>query len=323
MSKKLGLYVSLQENGRLSRTLVSVSGETMLEPTTVNEEILLFSELNFHYYAFVLDRIKISVEHLVTYDDDGYPGIDMRVFEFILDTVQDLIEEFEEDNLMCGTLTRTIVEDLISADNGSGSYPIEISLKIISCLSMAMQIQFAVNDILHDLRLRVPVDLQKKYRFLQETEFVQISKLQNLHAPEYVFRSLAEYYTFLLIHFISSQANVALCECCGRYFIPKTAKKTLYCDRILKDDKNCKTWGPILKHKLQAQNKKVIEEFDRTKQKLFKRQERATDPNKKVSGKDLSYQEYYTWLEQATKARDNYLAGRISTAEALAIIKVP
>ena len=323
MGKNLGLYVSLNDDGTLNRTLVSVAGETQLEPTTVKDEVILFSELSFYFYAFVVDRIKISSAFLMTKDTDGTPSIDMNVFEFIQDTVQDLIEEFEEDNLLYGTLTRTVVEDYVPKDDGTGLSPIEVTAKIIACLSNVMEFQFAVNDILRDLRFKVPIDYENKYRFLQEAEFIQISKLQNLHTPEYTFRSLAEYYMFLLIHFISSQPNVALCECCGRYFIPKTAKKTIYCDRIIKDEKSCKVWGPILKHKLQAQNKKVVEEFDRAKQKMYKRYERATDTNKKASPKDLTYLEYYEWLEKATQARDDYLAGKLSAEEALKVIKVP
>ena len=122
----------------------------------------------------------------------------------------------------------------------------------------------------------------------------------------------------------------AACETCGgintnmsksEYFIPKAAKKTLYCDRIIKDNKNCKNLAPGLKHKLQAQNKKVVEEFDRAKQKMYKRYERALDPDKKVTEKDLSYAEYYEWLDQATQARDAYLAGRLSEEDALNAIR--
>ena len=73
--------------------------------------------------------------------------------------------------------------------------------------------------------------------------------------------------------------------------------------------------------KLQAQNKKVVEEFDRAKQKMYKRYERALDPDKKVTEKDLSYAEYYEWLDQATQARDAYLAGRLSEEDALKAIR--
>lgn len=44
----------------------------------------------------------------------------MNVFAFIQDTVQDLIEEFEADHLLYGTLTRTLVEDYVPKDDGTG-----------------------------------------------------------------------------------------------------------------------------------------------------------------------------------------------------------
>lgn len=321
MSKRLGLYVSLSEDGTLHRTLVSVSGETQLEPTTVAEEVILFSELDFYYYAFIVDRIKLSASFLYTKDTDGTPAVDLRVFEFILDTVQDLIEEFEIDNPSHGTLTRTLMEDTIPADDGTGLYPFETTKAIIEALSAVMKFQFTVNDILCDLRFKVPLEIEKKYPILQDAEFVQISGIQNLNTPEYAFRTLVDYYVFLLLHFIAAKPNVALCECCGRYFIPRTAKKTLYCDRVIQEDKTCKVLGPILKHKLQARNKKVVEEFDRAKQRMYKRYERAMDINKKPSDKDLNYAEYYEWLEEATAARDDCLAEKLSEEDALAIIK--
>lgn len=95
----------------------------------------------------------------------------------------------------------------------------------------------------------------------------------------------------------------------------------MYCDRVLKDDKTCKDLGPALKHKLQAQNKKVVEEFDRAKQRMYKRYERALDPNKKASKRDLSYAEYYEWLENAAEARGAYLAGKLSEKDALKAIR--
>lgn len=202
MERKLGLYVMLGDDGNLKRTLVSVSGETELEAATLNDEVILFSELIFDFYAFIVDRIRLAFPYLTTQASEGNAVVDMRVFEFIQDTVQDLIEEFEIDNALYGTLTRTVIEDQIPADNGSGSYPIEATKEIVSTLSSVMDMQFTVNSILRDMRFKVPVDLEKKYRFLQDTEFVQVSKFPNLHTPEYLFRSVTDYYTFLILHFI-------------------------------------------------------------------------------------------------------------------------
>ena len=131
-----------------------------------------------------------------------------------------------------------------------------------------------------------------------------------------------DYYHFLLLHFAAGKPNMARCRCCGRYFIPKTNKRTLYCDRILKDGKTCKEWGPVLKHRKTVRDHEVIEIFDRIKRKMYKRYERAEyGINQKPSEKDLSYAEYYQWLDQATRARDDYLEGKISKEDALNLIE--
>lgn len=151
-------------------------------------------------------------------------------------------------------------------------------------------------------------------------ELTQVFEAGDRLTSQYYFRSISIYYYFLLVHFISSKPNVALCECCGRYFIPATKRKTLYCDRELKGGKSCKELAPSLKHRLDTKREKVIEEFDRAKRRMYKRYERAGDLSKKPSSKDLSYSEYYEWLERATDARDRYLAGEFSEEKALGII---
>ena len=56
---------------------------------------------------------------------------------------------------------------------------------------------------------------------------------------------------------------------------------------------------------------------------MYKRYERANLGKQKSSDKDLSYSEYYDWLDKATKARDDFLAEKLSEEEALKIIIVP
>ncbi|MEG0835947.1 MAG: hypothetical protein RR413_10940, partial [Christensenellaceae bacterium] len=86
------------------------------------------------------------------------------------------------------------------------------------------------------------------------------------------------------------------------------------------DEKSCKQLAPSIKHKLAAQNSRVIEEYDRANQRMYKRYERAENFNNKPSNKDLTYAEYYEWRDAATNARDEFLAGRISEENALKII---
>lgn len=216
---------------------------------------------------------------------------------------------------------RTLLEDQIPPDDGSAMYLINSEAKITDCLSSVMQLQFLINDILYDLRYGTPLDLENKYSIFKSAEFTQIQTLGEKITVQYRFRSLIDYYIFLIMQFIENQPSVAICQCCGKYFIPKTKRTTLYCDRIIRNNKTCKQIAPALKHKRDAARDLVIETFDRTKRKMYKRFERA-DYSSHLLAHGLTPTQYYDWLSKAEQARNAYLAGKISAEKALEIITV-
>lgn len=322
MKTDCGLYVSITPDGTLKRDLAAIHSKVSLANTTVESEIITFSELDFGPYATVVDLIITSTAFI---PHEGHiEDADMNVFQFILDTTTDLVTtlEQEDEDPLHGTLARAMIEDRISADDGSGLYVYDTSQEIVSILTEVMGVQFEVHQVLSDMRQGVPIDFENKYDYLRMQELTQVFEAGDGLASRYYFRSISDYYYFLLVHFIASKPNVVLCECCGRYFIPQTKRKTLYCDRELKNGKSCKALAPALKHKLDASRKKVIEEFDRAKQRMYKRYERTETFGEKPANKNLSYNEYYQWLKRATDARDRYLAGTLSEMDALKIIDV-
>lgn len=207
-------------------------------------------------------------------------------------------------------------------DDSSTEGCLHFCAELIRRLTDVMQFQFVVNEVLHDLSEHHPLD-PELYNGLREMHTDSILSMNNSLSPRYHFRSTVDYYHFLLLHFVAEKPNVARCQCCGRYFIPKAQKVTLYCNRILKDEQTCKHRGPILKHRLAASQEKVVATFDRAKRLMYKRYERAEFTSQAPSQKDLSYESYYAWLEFATVARNAYLNGRITEEQALAIIDVP
>lgn len=325
MQNICGLYVSVNDNGTIKRNLTVKNGETIdLASTTVNDEIIAFSELNFKYYAELLEHIENMCEDSyveVTDGDFGEAGIDIDAYTEILKTVHKLIEALEESNPLHGTLLRTLLEDQIPPDDGSAMYLINSEAKITDCLSSVMQLQFLINDILYDLRNGSPLDMENKYSIFKTAEFTQIQTLGEKTTVQYRFRSLIDYYIFLMMRFIENQPSVTLCQCCGKYFIPKTKRTTLYCDRIIRNGKTCKQIAPALKHKRDASRDSVIETFDRTKKKMYKRFERTNDFSH-TSANALTITQYYDWLSKAEQARNAYLAEKISAEEALEIIIV-
>lgn len=325
MQNICGLYVSVSDDGTIKRNLTVKNGETIdLASTTVNDEIIAFSELNFKYYAELLEHIENMCEDSyveVTDGDFGEAGIDIDAYTEILKTVHKLIEALEESNSLHGTLLRTLLEDKIPPDDGSAMYLINSEAKITDCLSSVMKLQFLINDILYDLRSGTSLNMENKYSVFKSAEFTQIQTLGERVTVQYRFRSLIDYYIFFMMRFIENQPSVTLCQCCGKYFIPKTKRTTLYCDRVIRDNKTCKQIAPALKHKRDASRDSVIETFDRTKRKMYKRFER-TNGSSKATANSLSLTQYYDWLSKAEQARDEYISGKTSAEEALEIIIV-
>ncbi len=322
MSAEHGVYVELLQDGKIKRDLAGIPGEVPLAETKISDEILLFSELIFEPYAAVVDQIRSQARAILMYDEHG--GLaNMTMFQFMLDTVEDLVSTLEQENPLQGTLLRAQLEDAVPPDDGTAMYPFRAGKKILTILIEVMQFQFVVNEVLHDMQAGEPL-ISDKYDTLWEVPMRSILRWNGDRlTTQYHVRSAVDYYHFLLLQFVSSYPAVAWCHCCGRYFIPKTKKKTLYCDRILKDGKTCKEWGPVLKHRQKAAQVSVVEEFDRAKRRMYKRYERAEFFNKEPSEKDLSYEEYYQWLDRAARARDDYLAGKLPAEEALSIIQTP
>lgn len=325
MQNICGLYVEINKDGTLKRNLTVKSGETIkIKNTTVNDEIIAFSELNFKYYAELLEHTENMCEDSyveITDGDFGEAGIDVDAYAEILQTVNELIAVLEESNPLHGTLLRTLLEDQLPPDDGSAMYLINSEAKITDCLSSVMRLQFLINNILYDLRSGTPLDMENKYSIFKSAAFTQIQTLGEKVTVQYRFRSPIDYYIFLMMRFIENHPSVTLCQCCGKYFIPKTKRTTLYCDRIIRNNKTCKQIAPALKHKRDAARDSVIETFDRTKRKMYKRFERTNDFSN-ATANSLSLTQYYDWLDKAEQARNEYLAGKISAEEALEIIIV-
>lgn len=322
MSAEQGVYVELLPEGKIKKDLAGILDEVSFAEAKISDEIFLFSELIFEPYAAVVDLIRSQARAILMYDDHG--GLaNMTLFQFMLDTVDDLVSTLEQENPLHGTLLRAQLEDEVPPDDGTAMYPFRASKKILTILVGVMQFQFVVNEVLHDIQTGESL-ISDKYDTLWEVPMRSILRWDGDGlTTQYHFRSAVDYYHFLLLQFVSGHPAVAWCHCCGRYFIPKTKKKTLYCDRILKDGKTCKEWGPVLKHRQKAAQISVVEEFDRTKRRMYKRYERAEFLNKESSEKDLSYEEYYQWLDRAVRARDDYLAGKLPAEEALKTIQTP
>lgn len=322
MKRTPGLYLTFHNGGIIKRTLVMNKGETVLNETTLGAELIWYSELDYSTYIDSLIKIEDLSEKA---EDDGKPKdygtVHLDTFDELLTETNELIYDIEAVHPTLGSLLRFDLLDHTKEDDGTAMYVYLTKAAICDRIAEPVHFYIQLREVLEDLSLGIPLDFESKYADLVNGAFTHCYSFANTLETKYRFRSTKNYFQFLLINFLNSKPNVARCRCCGQYFIPKTKKKTLYCDRVIKDGKTCKEIAPPIMHKIGVNTDPVLKAFERTKQKMYKRYERNTWSLEGLP-KGISFEKYFDWRESASQARDRYFKGELSQEEALKIIEV-
>ena len=177
-------------------------------------------------------------------------------------------------------------------------------------------------DILDALCTNTPVQDIQEYPMIQQFTTSTVRTLGETVTVEYILRSYEQYYCFLLQQFLASRPNVAKCQYCGGYFLPKTRRKTLYCDRVIRDGKTCKQIAPAENHKKRSAANAVISVFEQSMNRMRRRLERSGE-DKKESPIDINDEQFCLWQNKAVNAKNRYLAGELTEDEAIELIYVP
>ena len=321
MKRNTGLYISYNNKGQVRKTLVTSKGETHIENSTIAKELLSFLNMSLAPFTEVAEYLNVISANVEIDDPDHFGEVDLVAFQELLKTTVQVIEVFEEENIFHGTLLRTLMEDAVPPDDGSAMYIYQTKLEILKRLDAILQTQHYIELALHILCEKKEFSIAKDFPMLDSVETVQILSMDKALRAEYYFRSPCNYYCYLFLVYLYKKPNVARCQCCGDFFIPKTKKVTLYCDRVIKNGKTCKQIAPHLKRRINAKSDEVLKTFERTKQKMYKRYERANDSLEPLAH-GLSWNEYEQWQKSAREAKDKYVLGEITAEEALEFIEV-
>ena len=111
--------------------------------------------------------------------------------------------------------------------------------------------------------------------------------------------------------------NFSQCDYCGHFFSAKTKKKTRYCDRVRTEDgRTCKQIGPQQIYKLRINHSELLADYDRAINRNYRRVERyELKLGDEKQGKDLTYEEYFDWLQSLHAAKFAFMSGEISEEE--------
>ena len=148
------MYVSLLPDGTLKRKLVHLKRrgrkledalhdypidgplsvfdkvEEKLPDSTVEQEIIEFSELNFGPYVQVINYITTMSNYIIT-DFNKRQVFDHDTFENMMETLSDFVYTFERDNPLQGTLTRAVLDDTIPVNNGTLEHLLDATRAVV------------------------------------------------------------------------------------------------------------------------------------------------------------------------------------------------
>ena len=136
--------------------------------------------------------------------------------------------------------------------------------------------------------------------------------------------ALFELYLLELSHYFwQEKQRIARCDCCWRYFIPKTNAEALYCERTI-DGTSCKKLGPVLRRKANAELNTTLRLYDSMRRKLEAHagQYENAAPWERERLMDFGYEQYADWPEMARQARTGYLDEHLSTEDFLRQIDI-
>ena len=308
-----GLYLSLLPGGKIKRHLSTGNGEVLLGETTIEDELIHLSEQNnVHLFQEIKELWAIAEA----------AKRDSSCIQEYTQAVEAFLCRLKEENMLRYTLLMTMMEDQRREDHGDEqtdpANPYYFPLRF----GEAMSADIIVYRILAALSEGDPLKLEEEHYLIDQAKAIVYFHFEEKLTAEYLFRSEEQYYIFLMQNFLGSTPCIAKCRYCGEFFIPKSKHRTLYCDRVIRNGRTCKQIAPYENHKQLAAVNSIVAEFDRVKNLMFRRADRAC-ADKKVSPIDLTYEEYYTWLDKAAVARNRFLTGEISEEEALSIIQAP
>ena len=297
-----GLYVTINPDGKIKKHLSTKDGEVLFPELSVADELIELSEQN--YISLYLYRGNLL--RMINRPDSAPK---------VMAEAAVLCEKIKQQNVICGTLAYYDFIDryhywVPQKDNGLNRIA-----DAAYCFGRAGKAWQVVDTALNQLSQESQVEIRSP-----DATYFTVKPFGK--PATYIFRSEAQYYYFLLQHLLESKIRILKCQFCGRYFVPRTKHKTLYCDRVIRDGKTCKEIAPYLKRKERIAANKVLSLFEQAKGTMYQRFYRADD-DKGQSVVDMTYDQYNDWLDAATKVRDRYLAGELTAGEAMAMICVP
>lgn len=314
-----GIYIAV-ENNSLHRVQCHHGHFLRLEDSSFADELISNLEYDISNY-------KRRCQTLINECEQDEGDLIDRAETFINDALDIAMDLIEIDGVIGELLYAEIINGTALPDDGDGYYQFIINhtkaallepIKIRSLMFQVLCKNAEYDDLVQWLEESVLSETNLfRNRYHSEITYF-LSELRQL----YYFNSTSEYYSFMLLHFANERKRIQICKFCGNFFVPKTKRTTLYCDRVIPYfGKTCKQIAPKMRMKEKLDSDPLLAEYERAKNRYYKRVERTDlKNNTSISGKRLTFEQYEEWYQKASADRRNYLSGEMSGDEFREII---
>lgn len=321
MNEKNGIYLSMDGDDAV-RVIVENNIKIQTDRIKISEELIGELEYDLSNYETVLEHIFEETEPL-----DGIGEYSEEQFNSVSNMALELANGVRENDLTSGVLLRATVNKLLDfKDDGTAMCLMTAMSNIVDALREPLDTRYILYKYLksrsefdtHEEWLRKNI-LPEGYFFRRDypCEIINYDLFTNelKLSQVFFFDNYTDYFVFLFLKFAEQQKRVLECPCCGKLFVPKSNRAEMYCDRILIDGKTCKQIAPKLARKLKQRNDPLLEEYERAKNRNYKRVERYENADGNDGVIRLTFNEYKAWLDKASEMKRLYLQGEVSARE--------
>lgn len=321
MTDKNGIYLSVDGDNAV-RVIIENNIKIQTDRIKISEELIGELEFDLSNYEAVLDRIIEKTKPL-----DGIGEFSEEQFASVSNMALELADGVRENDLTSGVLLRAAIYKLLDIDDdGTAMCLMTAMSNIVDALREPLDTRYILYKYLksrgefetHDKWLKTNV-LPDGYFFRRDYPCEIINYDLFTNEPKlsqvFFFDNYTDYFVFLFLKFAEQQRRVLECPCCGKLFVPKSNRAEMYCDRVLVDGKTCKQIAPKLARKLKQRNDPLLEEYEKAKNRNYKRVERYENADGNSGVMRLTFNEYKAWLDKASEMKRLYLQGKVSARE--------
>ena len=318
-SKRPGLILTEEPSGMLHKRLIDYDDTVLVdEVVSPHDDLIRFIHRSLKEYNKQLEELK---EHPLFEESTDVSEADFQDLAYRCFAIVDSLKaDFPEAYF----LIRITLEDILTTgDDGSASVLLQSGMALLQTVRALYLTRVRMRNVM-EVCFGTTEGMTQQERW-ERTVTVYPDLYTHAFAvrwnpegegwvKEYEMRSLMELYFFEVCAVLRSEKRIERCKHCWQYFVPKTKKRTDYCDRMWEDGSTCKQRGANLKRKDGPAEDLYLLAFKKLRARFYERDYRDyANPR----GMTVPGGSYFDWIEDAGAARIEYLEGKITGEEFL------